>query len=295
MSELAQELPRTRVPDLVALTKPRILIMVLATAAGGYWLSAGKWNFREVAATLVGLSLVVGGANALNMYIERESDARMERTRNRPLPAGRMHPRAALWFGLLLGALGLPLLFWMVNPLTGVLVGISLFLYVLAYTPLKQHSSFALLVGAIPGAIPPLVGWTAAANRLSLPGLVLFAILFIWQVPHFLAISLFRKEEYARAGIHLLALESSDRIAKHQIVFYLLALIPVTFLPFLLHVAGPLYLFAAALLGLLFLGWGLWGLRESAGPRWARQLFIISLVYLTFLFAALVVDRMLLT
>lgn len=282
---------RSGAMDFVALTKPRITFMVLVTAAGGFWLAPGRQDAAVPFALLAGTGLVVGGANALNMYLEREIDARMVRTRTRPLPAGRMAPHSALWTGLLLPMLGLPLLFYLVNVLTGTLVAFSLLLYVLVYTPLKQKSSTALLAGAVPGAIPPLVGWTAATDSLDLPGLVLFSLMFLWQVPHFLAIALFRKEDYARAGLQLLPLEASDRATKVQIVLYLAALLPVSILLYTLEVAGKTYLFGAAVLGVVFLGWGLRGMIEETGPRWARQLFVVSLVYLTLLFAILVIDR----
>ncbi len=282
---------RAGAADFLALTKPRITFMVLVTAAGGFWLAPGRQSAMDLLFLLAGTGLVVGGANALNMYLEREIDGRMARTQNRPLPAGRMAPRAALWTGLLLPVLGLPVLFCLVNVLTGTLVTLSLLLYVLVYTPLKQKSSTALLAGAVPGAIPPLVGWTAATDSMDLPGLVLFALMFLWQVPHFLAIALFRKEDYARAGLQLLPLEASERATKVQIVLYLAALLPVSILLYTLEVAGKTYLFGAAVLGMVFLGWGLRGMVEETGPRWARQLFVISLVYLTLLFAILVIDR----
>ncbi|MCB0218448.1 MAG: heme o synthase [Chrysiogenetes bacterium] len=281
--------------DFVALAKPRILMMVLITTSGSFWLAAGGRDFERLLYTLVGFGLVVSGANALNMYIERDTDRLMTRTQGRPLPAGRLQPRMAMVFGLVMIGLGFPIVIALVNLVSALVIFVSLGLYVLVYTPLKRHSSFALLVGSIPGAAPPLVGWTAATGTLEipgdLPGLILFAVLFLWQVPHFLAISLFRKDEYARAGLQLLPLEIDDESAKHQAIFYLLALVPVSLLLVTVGAAGMIYLAAALLGGLVFLGVGLLGLRKNAGEAWARQLFIVSLLYLTGIFGALVLDQ----
>ena len=281
--------------DFVALAKPRILMMVLITTSGSFWLATGGSDFQRLLYTLVGFGLVVSGANALNMYIERDTDRLMTRTQGRPLPAGRLQPRMAMVFGIVMVCLGFPVVIALVNLVTALVIFVSLGLYVLVYTPLKRHSSFALLVGSIPGAAPPLVGWTAATGTLEipgdLPGLILFAVLFLWQVPHFLAISLFRKDEYARAGLQLLPLEIDDDSAKHQAIFYLLALVPVSLLLVTVGAAGMIYLIAAMFGGLVFLGVGLLGLRKDAGEAWAKQLFIVSLLYLTGIFGALVVDQ----
>lgn len=281
--------------DYVQLAKPRILMMVLITTSGAYWLATGGSEFARLFYTLLGFGLVVSGANALNMYLERDSDSLMTRTQSRPLPAGRLQPGMALAFGIALIALGFPLLIALVNLVTAAVVLVSLGLYVLVYTPLKPHSSFALLVGSVPGAVPPLVGWTAATGTLQipgdLPGLILFAVLYLWQVPHFLAISLFRKDEYARAGLQLLPLEIDDASAKHQSILYLVALIPVSLLLVTVGAAGVVYLVAALVGGAVFLGVGLMGLRKDAGDAWARRFFIVSLLYLTGIFGALVVDQ----
>src|SRR5438552_3753678 len=187
--------------DLLALAKPRITALVVFTTASGLWLAPRGVPARTVVFTLVGTVLIVAAANVLNMYLERDSDALMKRTMNRPLPAGRMDPQLALRFGLALAAVSVPLLTFAVGPLPGLLASVALVSYVLLYTPLKRYTAAALLVGAVPGAIPPLIGWTAATERLDLPGVLLFAVMFLWQVPHFLAITLFRREEYARAGL----------------------------------------------------------------------------------------------
>jgi protoheme IX farnesyltransferase len=278
--------------DLLALAKPRITALVVFTTASGLWLAPRGLSAAVVALTLVGTVLIVAGANTLNMYLERDSDALMARTAGRPLPAGRMDPAVALRLGIGLSVLSVPLLTFAVGPLPGLLASIALVSYVLLYTPLKRRSATALLVGAIPGAIPPLIGWTAATGRLDLPGVLLFAVMFLWQVPHFLAITLFRKGEYARAGLVVQPNEpGGERAARANIVRYTVALVGVSLLFVPIGVAGRLYLVTALVAGAAFLGYGLLGLREKAGTRWARNLFFLSLVYLTALFALLMVDR----
>jgi protoheme IX farnesyltransferase len=226
------------------------------------------------------------------MYLERDSDAFMTRTMNRPLPAHRMEPQIALKFGVGLAAVSVPLLTFLVGALPGLLAAIALVSYVLLYTPLKRQTAAALLVGAIPGAVPPLIGWTAATDRLDLPGVLLFAVMFLWQVPHFLAITLFRKEEYARAGLVVQPNEpGGERDARANIVRYVVALVAVSLLFVPIGLARTAYLLAAILLGGGFLAYAFAGLRENAGPRWARKLFLFSLVYLPLLFCALLLDR----
>lgn len=284
---------RSRIRDFVALTKPRITTMVLTTTAGGLFLAPARADALTVASTLVGMALIVGGANALNMVIERDIDAHMTRTRNRPLPAGRLTTKQALVFGVVLSALAVPVLAFGVNALTALLAVLANVIYVLAYTPLKQRSHLALEVGAIPGAMPPLLGWTAAMNRVDGAALVLFGILFIWQIPHFHAIALFRREEYARAGLQVLPNVRGDDVTKHTIVRYLAILLAVSLLLFPLGVAHRVYLFSALGLGIVFFGWGCWGLRRESGVRWARSLFGISILYLVLVFAILMVDPIL--
>ena len=277
--------------DLVALTKPRITIMVLATALGGAWLAArraGVAPAKTVLLALLGTALIVGGANALNMYLERDTDALMERTRSRPLPAGRLAPGAALAVGFVLSAVSLPLLTFGVNATTAMLAAIALTSYVLLYTPLKRRTSAALLVGAVPGAMPPLIGWTSVAGAIEWPGVLLFGVLFFWQLPHFLAIATFRRDDYARANMKVLPVERGDPTTRRHIVGYLVLLVAVSLLLAQVGVGGPLYLAAAIVLGAGFLGLGAWGLRKSAGPRWARGLFFASMLYLVLLLTALV-------
>jgi protoheme IX farnesyltransferase len=195
--------PRSRVipvvRDLVALTKPRITTLVLLTGAAGACLAPAHVPMARLLLSLVGTALIVASANALNMWWEREVDGLMSRTRGRPLPAGRMSPDLALAFGLALGVVSVPMLF-LVNVATGLLGLVSLVSYVAVYTPLKRHTHLALLVGAVPGAMPPLMGWTTVTGAIGLGGALLFAVLFLWQLPHFAAISIFRKDDYARAG-----------------------------------------------------------------------------------------------
>lgn len=280
--------------DMVALTKPRITLMVVITAAGGMWLASraaeAPTSALRIFAVLSTVAMVVGGANTLNCYLERDSDRFMERTRYRPLPDGRLDPKLALYFGVALGVVSVPILVLVANPLTGLLGAIALVTYVAIYTPMKQMSPVALLVGAVPGALPPLMGWTAVTGRLDLPGLVLFAILFLWQIPHFIAISIVRQEDYERAGLKVLPSVQGLGAAKAQAAFYASLLVPVSLMLFLQQVAGKIYLGTAIVLNVAFVGVALRGLRESSGLPWARKLFVVSLVYLTVLFGAMMLD-----
>ncbi len=274
--------------DLVLLAKPRLALLVLCTAAGGLWLAPGSRDALGAAVLLVGTALVVGAANALNNFLERDIDARMRRTRDRPLPAGRVEPWVAVALGLGLPSVALPALAWFTNGLTATLAALALFTYVVVYTPLKQRSSLALFVGAIPGAIPPLMGWTAVTGRLDAGGLALFAILFFWQLPHFLAISLYLKEDYARGGLRVFALVHGDRATTAWSAATSLALVPVSLALLPLGLAGPAYGVAATLLGSALAAYALSGLwLRGAMNRWARNFFLLTLAYLTLLFAAL--------
>ncbi len=294
---LGMEKERAIAPrDLVTLAKPRITLMVVITTAGGLFLSQRSTavdvslTATTILCTLLGTSLVVAGANALNMFIERDIDKKMARTKNRPLPAGRLNPRVALWFGVALSALSVPILAIGANPLTALLAVLANLLYVLAYTPLKQHSQYALHVGAIPGAIPPLLGWTAGTGRIDAVGAVLFAILFLWQVPHFIAIALFRKADYANAGLVVVPNVVGELASRHSIVRWIFAGVAASLLVVPLGIAHHGYLIVATVLGAVFFTWGCYGLREGSGTKWAKSLFGISIVYLTLLFAALAID-----
>ena len=278
--------------DLLQLAKPRITALVVFTTASGLWLAPRGIPAHTVALTLIGTVLIVAAANVLNMYLERDSDALMARTMNRPLPAQRMEPEIALKFGIALALVSVPLLTFGVGALPGLLASIALVSYVLLYTPMKRQTATALLVGALPGAIPPLIGWTASTGKLELPGVLLFAVMFLWQVPHFLAITLFRKEEYARAGLVVQPNEpGGERAARTNIVRYTVALVAVSLLFVPIGAAHAAYLATAIVAGLAFLGYGLLGLRHDAGPRWARNLFLLSLCYLPLVFGVLMLDR----
>ncbi len=279
--------------DVVSLAKPRITLMVLLTAAGGMWLAPGSLDALTVFVMVSTTGLVVAAANSLNCWLERDSDRLMRRTANRPLPDRRLPPSVALTMGVVLGLISIPVLTFFVNPLTGALGAIALISYVTVYTPMKRTSSVALLVGSVPGALPPLMGWTAATGKLEAPGLALFAILFLWQVPHFIAISIYRQEDYARAGLKTLPGERGEAVATMQTIFYTGLLVVVSVLLYVYRVSGMVYLASALVLGIGFFGIAVSGLRAENKHRWARKTFIASLFYLTFLFAAIIVDGLL--
>lgn len=278
------------VKDVLSLTKPRLSGQVMFTVACGMWLSKTPLPLWQWLVAMVGTAGTVGAANAFNCFLERESDRYMARTAVRPLPQQRLDPMVALLFAGVLTVVSLPVLFLMVNVLTGVLGTIAIGSYVLVYTPMKKRTHWAMVAGAVPGALPPLMGWTAATGRIETPGLVLFGILFFWQLPHFLAIALFRKAEYRAAGLTSVPLEKGDGVARRQAVLYLLGLLPTSVLPVAVGVAGWLYLVVALVLGAGFFWVAVEGWQKQLGDRWARKLFGVSLLYLTGLFAALAVD-----
>ena len=276
--------------DLVALTKPRLSSLVLFTAGGGLWLSGGDPAWTTATAAVLGTTLVVGGANVLNCYLERDADRKMDRTRTRPLPDGRMHPALALGFGLLLSLVSVPMLTVLTTPVAGLLAAVALILYVLVYTPMKRRSSLSTLVGAIPGALPPLIGWTAATGRVDVGGLILFSILFLWQIPHSLAIGIYRGPEYAEAGLKVFPNEHGLEAARRQAFLYTIPLVamPLALIP--LGLAGWCTAVIGGGLGVWFLGLAWQGLRQKGEGKWARRFFFASLIYLTGLFAALGLD-----
>ena len=284
---------RTRASDLIALLKPRITALSVFMAAGGLWLAgAGGWTL--MAGTLLGTALAVGSANALNMHLERDGDRLMARTAERPLPAGRMAAPVALWFGVAVGLVGLATLWLAANPLTALLGALALVSYVWVYTPLKRRTALAVVVGAVPGAAPPLMGWTAATGSIEGPGLVLFLVLLVWQIPHFIAISLFRKDDYARAGIVTIAGTRGDRAAKIQALAWATALLPVSLALAPLGAASWLYVTVAMGAGLWFCWMAARGFAPAAGSAWARSLFGASLVYLPLVVLGLTFDRLVL-
>lgn len=281
---------KTSWADLVALTKPSITRMCLVTTAGGLFVAPRQVSIFTIVMAMIGTALAVAGANAFNMWWERDTDRHMERTRHRPLPAGRMEPRVAFRFAAGLSVASVVVLLIGTNVLTAGLAALAIFSYVAIYTPLKYKTPVALIVGAVPGAAPPLLGWTAATDSIDLPALVLFGILLVWQIPHFIAISLYRKEEYRRAGIKVLPLVRGDAIAKIQAVAWVMVLVPLTLLLVPMGAAGGIYFTAAVTLGAIFLGWSFTGLDNNAGARWARGYFLASIVYLPALTLALVLD-----
>ena len=282
----------TTLSDLIALGKPQITFMVFITALGGMWLSPMSLQLGPSLFALFSITLVVYGANALNMYLERDTDALMARTRNRPLPAGRMEPEVALRVGIAASVLAVGLLSFGVNPLTGFLAAGSLAIYVLIYTPWKRRATLALLIGAIPGAAPPLLGWTAATGRVDPAGLSRFFILFVWQIPHFLAISIFRREDYIRAGMKIVPGVRGIAATKLRIVLYAALLGVVTLAPYTMGLASPTYLLVALALAIGFLALAFAGLRSqpvALDERWARRLFFSTLFHLPLVFAALAI------
>lgn len=290
MTEVATTLP-SRLRDLAALGKPRLSGTVLMTAAGGLYLAPGSIGPWLAMVSLTMTAMAVWAANSLNCYLERHSDRLMKRTRTRPLPAGRLDARVALWMGLGASVVSVAVLSWALNPLSGALAAAAIVSYVAMYTPMKRRSPHALYVGAIPGAIPPLLGWVSVTGRMDAGGLALFAVLFVWQLPHFLAIALYLREDYQRAGIRVLPLvDGSDRRTRLLMVGYTAALIPVTLTLVPLGVAGMRFLVGAVGLGVAFVIWSVRGLQSEAGPRWARKMMLASIVYLVLLFAALAVD-----
>jgi protoheme IX farnesyltransferase len=274
--------------DVVELAKPRLSGMVVTTAAAGLWLAPERISAPRAAAFLVGTGMVVGAANVLNNYLERDVDGLMRRTWNRPLPARRVEPATALALGVAMPAFALPLLALASNTLTAVLALVAIATYAFVYTPLKRVSTAALFVGALPGAIPPLMGWTAATGRIDARGLALFALLFVWQIPHFLAISIYLKDDYARGGLKVFALVHGERAAKAWALGSSALLVPVGMLPWALGMAGAPYALAAAALGVALTVAAAAGFRAADGSaRWARAYFLSTLLYLTLVFIAL--------
>ena len=279
--------------DYLALTKPRVVAMVLVTTAVGFHLgSAGSPLFLPLLYTLAGTALAAGGTLALNQYMERELDALMNRTRHRPLPEGRVHPGEALVLGGALLVAGVALLALAVEPLAAVVTAAIAIIYLLLYTPLKRVSSLCTLVGAIPGALPPVAGWAAARGTLGPEPWILFAIMFLWQVPHTLAIGRLYRDDYARAGIRVLSVVDRDgRTTGLHAVSNCLALLPVALLPTVFGLAGTAYFVVALVLGLAFL-WSAVGFAQRGSSADARRLLFASLVYLPVVLAVMALDKL---
>jgi protoheme IX farnesyltransferase len=281
---------RSRLLSYLELTKPAVTRLVLVTMACGAIAAPGTLDLRVLAFSMVGTLLVVGAANALNMYAERDVDALMDRTKLRPLPAGQLAPRAALVFGIVTATVGLVVLALLVNALTAALAAVALLSYVLVYTPLKRVTHLAMHVGAVPGAIPPLMGWASMVGELDPSAWSLFAILYVWQLPHFSAIAIFRSSDYERAGVRVLPVAYGLSVTKWSIVGYLVLLLAVSLLPALTGLAGAAYALIAAASGGIFVGFGLFGLRRREGASWARGLFLVSMPYLVLVYVAAVVS-----
>jgi protoheme IX farnesyltransferase len=291
--DIALRSPRSRLADFFELTKPRMNFLVVVTTMVGFYLAAGgaTSHWLLMIHTLLGTALTAASASVLNHWMEIRLDARMPRTRNRPLPTGRVIPIEALTFGLALGMVGVTYLLWLVNPLTAALGAFTHLTYILIYTPLKRVSSINTLIGAIPGAIPPMMGFTAVDNSLSPAAWLLFAILFLWQMPHFLAIASLYRDDYAAAGFKMLpVVDESLMLTGRMVVFYTLALIPITLLPVPLRIAGGWYFFVALALGLGFLHFGI-KFCQSRSRTDARREFFASIIYLPLLLAAMMIDK----
>jgi protoheme IX farnesyltransferase len=274
------------------LTKIRLTSLVLLTTLVGYYLGEqGSLNYLRLFHTICGTALVAAGASALNQLLERDYDALMRRTRSRPLPSGRLQPETALIFGGVAASAGLVYLAAAVNLVTSFLAAVTLVSYVAIYTPLKRVTTLNTVIGAIPGALPPLMGWTAATGQVTTEGWSLFAILFFWQLPHFLAISWLYREEYERAGFAMLAVrDPGGQRTGSQAVSHTLGLLPVSLCPFLFKLTGPLYLLGAVLAGAAFVGCAIQFAR-SLTPVHARKLFFVSILYLPLLLGLMIVDK----
>ena len=293
--------------DYLALTKPRIVALVVLTVAAGFVVglpAAARIGFDGNAGTaplavqlwilahlLCGTALVAGGTNALNQVAERDVDALMCRTRNRPLPAGRLDPNAARSFAWSMALVGVMQLYIVVNPLTALLAALTLASYVFAYTPLKRRTSLSTLVGAIPGALPILGGWTGSGAPLDAGAAVLFGIMFLWQMPHFLALSWMYRADYARAGLRMLSIEDEGgSMTFRQAALNAAALLPISLLPSVLVIAGRTYFIAAGVLSTTLLVLSVAAARAPS-PKSARRLFLFTLAYLPILFGVLVANR----
>ncbi|MEP7270206.1 MAG: heme o synthase [Acidobacteriota bacterium] len=274
------------------LTKPRITVLVVLSALAGFVMGSPQGvDYLGLLHTAVGISLLASGIAALNQYLERELDGRMRRTQTRPLPAGLLSPDKALVFGIVLSVVAELYLAYFLNPLTAFLGLVALGSYLFVYTPLKTRTTWCTFIGAIPGALPPLLGWTGATNQVGIEAVVLFGILFLWQFPHFHAIASLYREDYERAGIRMLpVVEPDGRRTAREIVLYTVALIPVSMLPTALKLSGSIYLAGAIVLGLWFLYVGLRAAKAKSKAS-ARVLLRASVIYLPLLLLLMILDR----
>jgi protoheme IX farnesyltransferase len=283
---------RERVSAYLELTKPRITFLIVLTAAAGFCLAArGALDYAALFHAMIGIALLSSGIATLNQYMERDLDALMRRTSARPLPSGKVAPLEAFVFGVGLTIAAEVYLALLVNPLTALLGLCVIAGYLFLYTPLKTRTSLSTVVGAFPGAMPPLMGWTAARGEAGLEGWALFAILFLWQFPHFLAIAWMYREDYARAGIVMLpVVEPEGRVTGQQIVMYTLMLVPVSLLPTVMGISGSVYFVGALVLGLLFLYSSI-SAALSRSRQQARRLLLASVLYLPLLFLLMVINQ----
>jgi protoheme IX farnesyltransferase len=281
-----------RPEDFLVLTKPRVVLMVLVTTAVGFYLGAsGRLDLLRLVHTLLGTALAAGGTIALNQYLEREGDALMERTRLRPLPDGRLEPTEALAFGVGITAAGLVYMLLAVGARTALVTAVTAGSYLFLYTPLKRRSTLCTFAGAISGGLPPVAGWVAARGEFGVGAWILFAILFLWQIPHSLAIARLYREDYARAGIRLLpVVEPNGASTGRHVLTHCLALLAVGLLPTVVGLAGSLYFVAALALGGTFLVCG-FALARSCSLAAARRLLAVSLVYLPAVLLLMAVDK----
>lgn len=283
---------KTVLADLWSLTKPGITRLVLVTTGVGFYLGgSGSLDLALMLHALLGTGLLAAGTNALNQYAERRADAQMKRTRARPLPAGRLKESTALAFSTGISVAGAVYLVALVNLLTAALGTASLLIYIFIYTPLKRRTWLCTVVGAVPGAIPPMMGWTAATGRLDALAWVLFGIVFLWQMPHFFAIGWLYKQDYARAGFPMLpVIDDEGKRTARQIIAYTVALVVVSLLTTVMGLTGAIYFSGALTLGLAFLVLGLALARTRTGLS-ARRLFLGSVLYLPVLLILMVVDK----
>jgi protoheme IX farnesyltransferase len=283
---------RARALDFVALAKPRLNFLVVASALAGYWMGdPDGLGALRLLATLVGTGLVAGGASAFNQLLERDLDALMHRTRLRPLADQRLQPIEGAVFGAAIAVTGLLMLAAAANLLAAGVALITLVSYVLVYTPLKRRSSFGTVIGAIPGALPPIIGWAAARGTLSMEAWTLFGIVFLWQLPHFLAIAWIYREDYASAGFPMLSvIEPDGRSTGRQAALYAAALVPLSLAPTLMGLAGRTYFAGALALGLLFVFLTL-RFANTRSIRDARWVFFGSITYLPLIWILMIADR----
>lgn len=291
-ASVARAAGSARIAAFVDLTKPRITFLVVLTAAAGFCMgSASGIDYVALFNMSVGIALLSSGIATLNQYIERDLDRLMRRTESRPLPSGKLTPVEAAMFGIALSVVATAYLAVFINPLSALLGVVTLASYLFVYTPLKTKTTLSTVLGAFPGAMPPFIGWVAARGRITVDAWVLFAILFLWQFPHFLAIAWMYRDDYARAGVKMLpVVEPEGRVTGQQIISYTLLLIPVSLLPVATGLAGSVYLVGASVLGLGFLYYS--ARAALVRTTWqARQLLLASVLYLPVLFGLMVLNR----